>query len=130
VILKKCGISDKLAIIQYNQTQPGPVRDAFSPRSLSSDLLFMKPPLCKVAGLEPSAITQTISTFESSLLDLGTMNMPLVTKIEDSSLRSKARVAASQLISDSYALLYKAIHDPAVRKKSHYTPMYLTNPDN
>jgi hypothetical protein len=64
--------------------------------------------------MDLNALSVAFRAFEASLLDLGTLNLPLISRLESATLRLKARTTASKLITEAYVMLYNAVMDPKV----------------
>lgn len=72
-------------------------------------------PLATVAELHPVSLAATLRSFYNSLFTLGSaLSLPLLDRIEDTSLRDKTRVGVSQLIASSYEELYAGIEELGV----------------
>eukprot|EP01112_Ceratiomyxa_fruticulosa_P012391 TRINITY_DN3427_c0_g2_i1.p1 TRINITY_DN3427_c0_g2~~TRINITY_DN3427_c0_g2_i1.p1 ORF type:complete len:740 (-),score=94.15 TRINITY_DN3427_c0_g2_i1:40-2259(-) len=107
VLLNTCGLGPKLTIIQY--------RDSMNP-------------LSQVSGMDRQAILATVQQFESSLVDLGSLVLPLpqVDMLSSPRLRSQARRSVLHLISVAYNSFYLTILDPV---NKYHDPVNLFNHD-
>ena len=67
-------------------------------------------PLSGVPELHPVALAATLRSFYNSLFTLGgALSLPLLERIEDTTLRDQARRGVSRLIASSYEELYNGI---------------------
>eukprot|EP01122_Echinamoeba_exundans_P009437 TRINITY_DN3342_c0_g1_i1.p1 TRINITY_DN3342_c0_g1~~TRINITY_DN3342_c0_g1_i1.p1 ORF type:complete len:658 (+),score=59.32 TRINITY_DN3342_c0_g1_i1:35-2008(+) len=94
-ILRSCGMAPKLALVMHFQS-----------------LQVRQQKLSEVPGMDTGSIQSMFRSFETSLLDLGTFNLPLLSKIDSAVLRSTARASVGKMIEEAYATIYHAIFDP------------------
>jgi hypothetical protein len=104
IILKYCGLFAKAAIIKQEAN------------SGSKDILS------RVSGMETLAVKSCLRSFDSSLLDFGSLSMPIVDRIVSSKLRLDARSRVTNTIIDAYSILYNAVMDP---KNGYENPLAL-----
>lgn len=120
-ILRTCGMASKLALLFHWQNRhAAPTASASSPSSQEK--------LSSVPGMEAPAIQAVFRAFESLLLDLGTFSLPLLSKLESSELRAKARGEVARMVAETYAELYSAIVD-ASSGYQHTDTMARYKPD-
>jgi len=106
-VLQDCGMAAKVQLLQQATTsQPTPSSPPSSPSPSSTS------PVSQHPGLEPTAVTTALRSFDAKLLDLGTLAIPFIEKINDDYTRIKVRKIVAELISDSYAVFYNAILNP------------------
>jgi conserved oligomeric Golgi complex subunit 6 len=93
-ILRSCGMAPKLATVIHYQS-----------------LLSPQQKLSEVPGMEIGLVQSMFRSFETSLLDLGTFNLPILSKIDSADLRSSARTSVGTMIGEAYSTIYHAIFD-------------------
>ncbi|CAE8648662.1 unnamed protein product, partial [Polarella glacialis] len=72
-------------------------------------------PLSNVPELHPVSLAATLRSFYNSLFTLGgALALPLLERIENSSLRQEARTGVSKLIAAAYAELHKGVEELGV----------------
>lgn len=104
--LKRCGLADKLAILQYRTTNT---------------------PLSTEPGMDSRSLALAMRSFERSLFELEAMIMPQCDRLTDAQLKATARRRVGSVILNLYSALCDAIFDPKnkyddPRTIVHYKP--------
>lgn len=95
--LRACGVAAKIeAIRKYEQEK-------------ASGSAAVAPVLAMAPGMDTTSVRSAIRSFEANILELGTLSMAQIDKIEDDRVRSQARRATSAALADTYSAIFNAI---------------------
>jgi hypothetical protein len=95
--LRSCGVAPKVALIEQFEA------------SQATAALNEPRVLALMPGMDATSLRNTIRSFEANILELGTLSMPQIDKIEDDRVRSQARKATSSALADTYSTIFDAI---------------------
>jgi hypothetical protein len=96
-LIHKCKLGSKLEIFQ---------------NWLLEDL-SARQPLSYVSGMDFRQLSEAMRSFESAILDISTMVLPLCDRLFSARLKSQAKVNVYQTITSAYTELYNQILNPA-----------------
>jgi predicted PurR-regulated permease PerM len=96
MVLRKCGLADKLAALS-----------TFSTAAATAGGSTASARLCDVSGMDTESLSQSLRTFYNSLLSLGPFVMPQCDRILNPSIRRACRQAVTYVVSAAYSSLYQ-----------------------